>query len=321
MKAVVQDRYGSADVLRIADVEMPVIGADDVLLRVRAASLHRGDWHVMTGVPSLIRVFGFGLRRPKGRIRGMDVAGVAHSVGSGVTDLKPGDEVFGVCRGALAEYASASARLLVKKPAGISFEQAAAVPTSAVSALQALRDAGRLTAGQRVMVIGAAGGVGIYAVQLAKHLGGIVTGICSTSKVELVTSLGADTVIDYTRSDLGSERYDLILDLAGNRKLSLLRRSLTPTGTLVIVGGENGGHILGGAQRIIGAMILSLVLRQRLTGFAAAHRPEDLLLLADLLAAGSLTPVIHRVYPLSEAIDAMRMLESGDPQGKLIITP
>lgn len=321
MKAVVQDCYGSADVLRTADVEMPVIGADDVLLRVRAASLHRGDWHVMTGVPSLIPVFGFGLRRPKGRIRGMDVAGVAHSVGSGVTDLKPGDEVFGVCRGALAEYASASARLLVKKPAGISFEQAAAVPTSAVSALQALRDAGRLTAGQRVLVIGAAGGVGIYAVQLAKHLGGIVTGICSTSKVELVTSLGADTVIDYTRSDLGSERYDLILDLAGNRKLSLLRRSLTPTGTLVIVGGENGGHVLGGAQRIIGAMILSLVLRQRLTGFAAAHRLEDLLLLADLLAAGSLTPVIHRVYPLSEAIDAMRMLESGDPQGKLIITP
>ena len=321
MKAVVQDRYGSADVLRVANVAMPVIGVDDVLLRVRAASLHRGDWHIMTGVPSLIRVFGFGLRRPKGRIRGMDVAGVAHSVGSGVTDLKPGDEVFGVCRGALAEYASASARFLVKKPAGISFEQAAAVPTSAVSALQALRDAGRLTTGQRVLVIGAAGGVGIFAVQLAKHLGGIVTGICSTSKVELVTSLGADAVIDYTRNDLGSERYDLILDLAGNRPLSLLRRSLTPTGTLVIVGGENGGHVLGGSQRIIGAMVLSLFLRQRLTGFAAVQRREDLLLLADLLGAGSLTPVIHRVYPLSEAIDAMRMLESGDPQGKLIITP
>ena len=321
MKAVVQDRYGSADVLCVANVEMPVIGADDVLLRVRAASLHRGDWHIMTGVPSLIRVFGFGLRRPKGRIRGIDVAGVAHSVGSGVTDLKPGDEVFGVCRGALAEYASASARFLVKKPAGISFEQAAAVPTSAVSALQALRDAGRLTAGQRVLDIGAAGGVGIFAVQLAKHLGGIVTGICSTSKVELVTSLGADAVIDYTRSDLGSERYDLILDLAGNRSLSLLRRSLTPTGTLVIVGGENGGHILGGFPRIIGAMILSPFLRQRLTGLAAVQRREDLLLLADLLMAGSLTPVIHRVYPLSDTIDAMRMLESGNPHGKLIITP
>lgn len=321
MKAVVQDRYGSADVLRIADVEMPVIGADDVLLRVRAASLHRGDWHMMTGLPSLIRVFGFGLRRPKRRIRGVDVAGVVHSVGSKVVDLKPGDEVFGVCRGSLAEYASAAAELLVRKPAGVSFEQAAAVPTSAVSALQGLRDAGRLTAGQRVLVIGAAGGVGIFAVQLAKELGGIVTGVCSTAKVELVSSLGADAVIDYARGDLGAERYDLVLDLAGNRPVSVLRRSLTPTGTLVIVGGENGGRILGGFQRALGAMVVSLFVRQRLTGVAVVQRRSDLLVLADLLAAGSLAPVIHRAYPLSEAIDALRMLESGDPQGKLIITP
>ena len=321
MKALVQDRYGSSDVLHFADVEMPTIGVDDVLLQVRAASLHRGDWHMMTGLPSLIRVFGFGLRRPKRRIRGVDVAGVVHSVGSTVGDLKPGDEVFGVCRGSLAEYASAAAELLVRKPAGVSFEQAAAVPTSAVSALQGLRDAGRLTAGQRVLVIGAAGGVGIFAVQLAKELGGIVTGVCSTAKVELVSSLGADAVIDYARGDLGAERYDLVLDLAGNRPVSVLRRSLTPTGTLVIVGGENGGRILGGFQRALGAMVVSLFVRQRLTGVAVVQRRSDLLVLADLLAAGSLAPVIHRAYPLSEAIDALRMLESGDPQGKLIITP
>lgn len=321
MKALVQDRYGSSDVLYFADVEMPTIGDDDVLLKVRAASLHRGDWHMMTGLPSLIRVFGFGLRRPKQRIRGVDVAGVVHSVGSKVVDLKPGDEVFGVCRGSLAEYASAAAELLVRKPAGVSFEQAAAVPTSAVSALQGLRDAGRLTAGQRVLVIGAAGGVGIFAVQLAKELGGIVTGVCSTAKVELVSSLGADAVIDYARGDLGAERYDLVLDLAGNRPVSVLRRSLTPTGTLVIVGGENGGRILGGFQRALGAMVVSLFVRQRLTGVAVVQRRSDLLVLADLLAAGSLAPVIHRAYPLSEAIDALRMLESGDPQGKLIITP
>ena len=321
MKALIQDTYGSSGVLHFADVELPVIGDDDVLLQVRAASLHRGDWHLMTGLPSLIRVFGFGLRRPKQRIRGMDVAGIVHSVGSRVTDLKPGDEVFGICRGSLAEYAGASAKLLVRKPTGVSFEQAAAVPTSAVSALQALRDAGRLTEGQRVLVIGAAGGVGIFAVQLAKELGGVVTGVCSGAKVELVTSLGADDVIDYTRGGLGTERYDLILDLAGNRPLSLLRRSLTPTGTLVVVGGENGGRILGGFQRSIAAMFLSLFVRQRLTGLAAVQRREDLLMLADLLAAGSLTPVIHRVYPLGEAIDAVRMLEAGDVRGKLVITP
>jgi NADPH:quinone reductase-like Zn-dependent oxidoreductase len=229
--------------------------------------------------------------------------------------------VFGVCRGSLAEYAVADAALLVQKPAEVSFEQASAVPTSAVSALQGLRDAGRLTAGQRVLVIGAAGGVGIFAVQLAKELGGIVTGVCSTAKVDLVTSLGADAVIDYTRGDLGTERYDLILDLAGNRPLSRLRRSLTATGTLVIVGGENGGRTLGGFQRTIGAQILSMFVRQRLTGLAAVQRRNDLQTLADFLTAGSLTPIIHQVYPLGAAIDALRMLENGDPQGKLVVTP
>ena len=194
-------------------------------------------------------------------------------------------------------------------------------PVDLLTHLAELEDAGRLTEGQRVLVIGAAGGVGIFAVQLAKELGGVVTGVCSGAKVELVTSLGADDVIDYTRGGLGTERYDLILDLAGNRPLSLLRRSLTPTGTLVIVGGENGGRILGGFQRSIAAMFLSLFVRQRLTGLAAVQRREDLLMLADLLAAGSLTPVIHRVYPLGEAIDAVRMLEAGGVRGKLVITP
>jgi len=321
MKALVQDRYGSSEVMHLADVGMPKIGDSDVLLEVRAASLHRGDWHLMTGLPVLIRLFGFGFRRPKQRTRGMDVAGVVHSVGSEVTDLKQGDEVFGVCRGSLAEFASAPAKMIVRKPAGVSFELAAAVPTSAVSALQGLRDAGRLVAGQRVLVIGAAGGVGIFAVQLAKHLGAIVTGVCSSAKVDLVKSLGADEVIDYTREGLGAERYDLILDMAGNRPVSVLRRSLTPTGTLIIGGGENGGRVLGGFQRSIGAMILSLFVRQRLAGFAAGQRREDLLMLAGLLGKGSLTPVIHHVYPLTEAIDAMRMLESGDPRGKLVVTP
>lgn len=321
MKALVQDRYGSSDVMQFADVDVPTIGDTDVLLEVRAASLHRGDWHLMTGLPSLVRLFGFGLRRPKQRTRGMDVAGIVHSVGSGVTAVQPGDAVFGVCRGSLAEFASAPAELLVPLLAGVSFEQAAAVPTSAVSALQGLRDAGRLSAGQRVLVIGAAGGVGIFAVQLAKHWGGIVTGVCSTGKLELVRALGADAVIDYTTDGLGRERYDLILDLAGNRPVSLLRRSLAPSGTLVIIGGENGGRILGGFQRSLQAMLVSLFVRQRLMGLAAVQRRSDLLLLAELLAAGSLVPVIHRVYPLSEAKDALRMLEAGDPRGKLVITP
>lgn len=321
MKALVQDDYGSSDVLHLEHVDLPTFGDDEVLLQVRAASLHRGDWHLMTGLPLLTRLVGFGVRRPKQRIRGMDVAGIVSSVGSRVTDLKPGDEVFGVCRGALAEYASASADLLVPLPAGVGFEQAAAVPTSGMSALQGLRDAGRLTAGQQVLVIGAAGGVGIFAVQLAKQLGGVVTGVCSTAKIELVTSLGADAAIDYTRGDLGSERYDLILDLAGNRAISLLRRSLTATGTLVIVGGEGGGRILGGFQRALGALVVSLFVRQRLTGLAAVQRRADLLVLSELLAAGSLTPVIHQVYPLDEAVEALRMLESGDPHGKLVVTP
>ena len=321
MKALIQDGYGSSDVVQFADVDLPTIGDGDVLLQVRAASLHRGDWHLMTGLPLLTRLVGFGVRRPKQRIRGMDVAGIVESIGSSVTGLKPGDQVFGVCRGSLAEYASASAELLVPLPAGVGFERAAAVPTSGISALQGLRDIGRLTAGQRVLVIGAAGGVGIFAVQLAKQFGGVVTGVCSTAKVELVRSIGADAVIDYEREDLGTERYDLILDLAGNRTVSLLRRSLTATGTLVIVGGEKGGRLLGGFQRTLGALVVSLFVRQRLTGLAAVQRRKDLLLLADLLAAGSLAPVIHRVYPLGEAIDALRMLESGDPHGKLVIAP
>ncbi len=323
MKALVQDGYGSSDVLHLADIDPPEIADDGVLLRVEAASLHRGDWHLMTGLPHLTRVMGFGLRAPKQRIRGMDVAGAVQAVGRGVTDLQPGDEVFGVCDGALAEYARGRAELLVPKPPSVTFEQAAAVPTSATTALQGLRVAGRLTNGQSVLVIGAAGGVGIFAVQLARAFGAVVTGVCSPGKADLVRSLGAHHVIDYTSEDFTAQgrRYDLILDMAGNRPVRRLRRALTPAGTLVIVGGEGGGRILGGFDRSLRALALSPFVGQRLTGLVAVQRRADLLVLADMLAAGTLTPVIDRVYPLSEAREAFRMLESGNPRGKLVITP
>jgi NADPH:quinone reductase-like Zn-dependent oxidoreductase len=267
MHAVVQDRYGSADVLHHATVSRPTAGEDDVLIRVRAAGLQLGDWHLMTGQPYLMRVMGFGLRAPKARVRGTDVAGTVVAVGAHVGAVQIGDEVFGTCDGAYAEYATARPGTLAPKPNNLSFEEAAAVPTSAVTALTAVRDAGHVTAGQRVLVIGAGGGVGLFAVQIAKALGAEVTGLCSTTKVALVRSVGADHVIDYTKSDVGSNglQYDVIIDMGGNRPLSQLRRSLTPRGTLVLVGGEGGGRWIGSAMgRSLRAMLLSPFVTQKL---------------------------------------------------------
>ena len=321
MHAILQDSYGSAEVLRSARITRPEIADHEVLLRVHAAGLDRGTWHLMTGTPYLMRVIGFGFRRPKNPVPGVDVAGTVVAVGSAVTRFAVGDEVFGMSRGSFAEYAAAREDKLAHKPANASFEQAAAVGISGGTALQAL-SAGRVQAGQRVLIIGASGGVGSFAVQLAKASGAEVTGVCSTNKLDLVTSLGADRVVDYTREDFaaGSHHYDLIVDIAGNSPLSRLRRALTPTGTAVIVGGENKGNLTGGIDRQLRALILTRFVGQRLTGLASKERASDLEILADHLAAGTVTPSIDRTYPLDQVPTAMRYLEAGKVKGKIAIT-
>jgi NADPH:quinone reductase-like Zn-dependent oxidoreductase len=324
MKAIVQDTYGSADVLKFANIDRPVPTDNEVLIRVHAAGLHRGDWHVMTGLPYLIRLVvpSLGLRKPKIRVRGMDVAGRVEAIGTQVTRFQPGDAVFGWCDGSFAEYACAPQDQLAAKPANLSFEQAAAVPTSAFAALQGLRDSGQVQPGQTVLIIGAAGAVGSFAVQLAKAFGAQVTGVCSTPQVDLVRSIGADEVIDYTRADVtdGSRQWDLILDTAGHRSLSQLRRALTPTGTLVIVGSEGRGRWLGGFDRSLRASVLSRFVGQRLRMLASKPRQDDLVVLGELIEAGKLTPVIDRTYPLGEVPEAIRQLEQGHARGKLVIT-
>jgi NADPH:quinone reductase-like Zn-dependent oxidoreductase len=325
MKAIVQDRYGGPDVLELRDIDRPVATDNEVLVQVQAAGLHRGDWHIMTGLPYLIRVVvpSLGLRKPKVPVRGMDVAGRVEAVGKGVTRFQPGDEVFGwTDAGSFAEYTTAPEDHLAAKPARLSFEQAAAVPISGFAALQGLRDQGEVQAGQRVLVIGAAGGVGSFAVQLAKALGAQVTGVASTSQLGLVRSMGADEVVDYTREDVtdGTRHWDLILDTAGRRSLSRLRRALTPQGTLVIVGGEGGGRWMGGFTRNLRAPVLSRFVGQRLRMLASKERPEDLQTLRELLEAGKLTPVVGRTYPLGEVPEAMRALEAGNTRGKIVIT-
>ena len=321
MRAIVQDVYGSADVLRIAEIGRPATAANEVLVKVRAAGMDRGTWHFMTGQPYLFRIMGAGFRRPKSRVPGLDVAGTVVAVGSDVTRFEAGDEVFGISRGSFAEYAAAREDKLAHKPSGLSFEQAAVVPVSALAAIQGLRNAGRIEAGQKVLIIGASGGVGTYAVQLAKVYGGEVTGVCSTAKVELVRSIGADHVIDYTREDFadGVRRYDLILDIGGNSHLSRLRRALAPKGTLVIVGGEGGGKWTG-IGRQIRALALSPFLRQRLTTFVSKHRQADMEALSQFIEAGQVAPIVGQTYPLAEVPDAMRHLESGHARGKIAIT-
>ncbi|MFJ7218040.1 NAD(P)-dependent alcohol dehydrogenase [Amycolatopsis sp. NPDC098790] len=320
MKAIVQDRYGSPDVLEFRDVDRPSPGAGEVLVRVHAAGVDPGVWHLTTGEPYLLRLLGFGLRRPKQPVRGLDFAGTVEEVGDGVSRVRPGDEVFGVCAGAFAEYAVAKQDLVAAKPARLSFEQAAAVMISGGTALQAVRDTGRVQPGQRVLVIGAAGGVGSFAVQLAKAFGADVTGVCSTAKTDLVRTLGADHVVDYTREDFAGRRYDLIVDTAGLRSLSALRRALTPRGTLVIVGGENGGKWLGGIQRVLRAALLSPFVGHRLRGLVATERGADLDDLRDLIEAGKLTPALDRTYPLADAAAAIGHLHAGRAAGKVVLT-
>jgi NADPH:quinone reductase-like Zn-dependent oxidoreductase len=320
MRAIVQDRYGSAEVLHLAEIEKPDIATNEVLVKVRAAGMDRGTWHVMTGLPYLIRIMGFGFRRPKNRVAGLDVAGTVVAVGSDVTRFKAGDEVFGISRGSFAEYAAAREDKLAHKPAGLSFEQAAVVPISGGTAIQGLR-AGRIEAGQKVLIIGASGGVGTYAVQLAKALGAEVTGVCSTAKVDLVRSIGADLVIDYMREDFadGVHRYDLILDIGGNSRLSRLRRALAPKGTLVIVGGESGGKWTGGFGRQIRALGLSPFVGQRLTMLASKEHHAHIEEVSLFIEAGQVSPIVDRTYPLSEVPDAMRHLEAGHARGKVAI--
>jgi NADPH:quinone reductase-like Zn-dependent oxidoreductase len=322
MRAIVHDTYGSADVLRLAQLPRPEIGDHEVLLRVHAAGMDRGTWHVMTGRPYLMRVIGFGLRRPKNLVAGLDVAGTVVAAGAAVTKFSVGDDVFGISRGSFAEYAAAREDKLARKPGNITFEQAAVFPISAGTALQALTDVGRIEPGQRVLIIGASGGVGSYAVQLAKAFGATVTGVCSTTKLDLVRSLGADSVIDYTRDDFadGTHHYDLIIDIGGNPSLPRLRRALTPTGTAVIVGGEQGGKWTGGFGRQLRAPLLSLVIRQRLTMLASKERGSDLERLMGLIEAGTLVPSIDRAYSLEQVPQAMYHLEAGRVRGKIAIT-
>ncbi|HEX6580109.1 MAG TPA: NAD(P)-dependent alcohol dehydrogenase [Actinomycetota bacterium] len=322
MKAIVQDRYGSADVLEFRDIEEPVVGENDVLVRVQAAGCGPDVWHLMTGMPYMARV-AIGLREPKLKVLGWDVAGTVEAVGANVKTFRPGDEVMGQAKGSFAELVTAKADELVPKPSRLSFEQAAALPVSGVTALRAIRDEGNVQPGQSVLVIGAAGGVGSLAVQIAKAQGATVTAVSSGSKAELVRSIGADDVIDYTREDFtdGSRHWDVIVDTAGRRPLSQLRRALTPKGTLVIVGGDGGGKWTGGFFRgMLRARVVSLFVGQRLRGLATKIAQEDLVALAELVEAGTVTPVIDRTYPLIEASDAIRHLEEGHATGKIVIT-
>jgi len=320
MRAIVQDRYGSADALRLASTARPRVADRQVLLRVHAAGLDRGVWHQMTGRPYLGRL-AFGVRRPRNPVPGTDVAGTVVAVGSAVTKFSVGDEVFGFGRGSFAEYAAAGEDKLAHKPVNTTFEQAATVPVSAATALQALSDVGRIRSGQQILIIGASGGVGSYAVQLAKAFGAEVTGVCSTGKLDLVQSLGADYVIDYTGADFAeaAPRYDLILDIAGNPSLSRLRKALTPTGTAVIVGGEASGNWTG-MSRQLRAVAMSPLVGQRLTMFVAKQRSSDLERLAELIGAGVVTPSVDRIYPLERVPEAMRYLEGGKVRGKLAIS-
>jgi NADPH:quinone reductase-like Zn-dependent oxidoreductase len=321
MRAIVQDTYGSADVLEVRDIAPPSIGEEDVLVRVVAAGVDRGAWHFMTGQPYLMRILGFGFRSPKIPVPGTNVAGRVEAVGKNVTRFHVGDEVYGTCRGAFAEYARASQDKLASKPNSLTFEQAAVVPYAGFAAWQAVHDRGRVEAGQQVLVVGASGAVGSFAVQLAKASGAEVTAVCSTRNVEMVRSLGADHVVDYTREDFadGRMRYDLIIDVFGRNSVSRLRRALTSRGRLVIVGGE-GDRWIGGIQRQLWATLLSPFVRQTLGTFVVKEHARNLLQLNPLLNAGQVTPILDRTYPLTETADAVRYLEGARNTGRIAIT-
>ena len=324
MRGLRQGAYGPPEapgVLGVSeDLARPVAGSGEVLIRVEAAGLDRGTWHLIRGLPYLYRLVE-GPRRPRRPVPGLDLAGVVEAVGEGVEGLRVGDEVFGTARGALGEHTVADPAKLARKPATLSFVQAAALPVSAETALHALREQGGVQEGQRVLILGASGGVGTYAVQLAKVFGAHVTGVCSGPKVDLVRSLGADEVFDYTVTDPtdGSVRYDLILDIGGNRRLRDLRRALAPEGTLVIVGGEDGGHWFGGIDRQLRAVLWSRFLRQRMRMFLAPERREDLELLASFADAGQLVPTVDRVVPLEQVAAELQRMEDGGVRGKVVV--
>ena len=320
MQAIVNSEYGSPDDLELAEVEQPTVGADGVLVKVGAASVNPFDWHALRGEPYVGRLLGMGFRRPKHSRKGIDVAGTVEQVGENVTALRPGDEVFGTINGAFAEYVAGTEADFVAKPARLTFEQAAAIPMAGITALQALRDRGGLHAGQSVLINGAAGGVGTFAVQIAHALGADVTGVCSTRNVELVRSLGAGHVVDYTVEDFTRSglEYDLIVDTVGNHTLSQLRRALTPTGTLVIVGGQ-GGRLIGALAQLPKSVLVDRFVAQRLTRLFAKLTNDDLIVLRELVDDGKVTPVIDRAYPLRETADAIRHVEAGHARGKVVI--
>ncbi|WP_405817633.1 NAD(P)-dependent alcohol dehydrogenase [Streptomyces sp. NBC_01390] len=327
MKAIVQERFGPPDILRLADTDRPEVGANQVLVRVRAAALNPYDWHMMRGDPFMARLTGaVGLTRPKSRVAGIDAAGQVEAVGADVRGLQPGDEVLGFCPGSFAEYAVTTADLLVPKPATLTFEQAAAVPMAAVTALRGIRTVGQVQAGQRVLVNGAAGGVGTFAVQIAAALSAEVTGVCGARNVELVRSLGAAHIVDHTREDFtdGRGRYDVILDNVGNRPLSRLCRALTPAGTLVANGGGSPGHVFGAMGSMLRLIAVNAFVRQRLRVIlpAAPAGPthEDLLAVTALIEAGRLTPVVDRTYPLTDVAEGVRHVERGHARGKAVVT-
>ena len=322
MKAIVQDRFGPPDVLRLADTSMPEVSADDVLVRVYAAALNPADWHILRGDPLVSRLMGVGLTKPKARVAGIDAAGVVEAVGVNVRGLANGDEVLGFCRGAFAEYASAAADMVVPKPGGLTFEQAAAVPIAATTALRGIRDVGGVTAGQQVLVNGAGGGVGTYAVQIAAALGAEVTGVCSTRNVELVRSIGAAHVIDYTTQDFadGRTRYDVILDNVSSLPLARLRAALSPKGTLVLNGGGSPGHIFGPVAGILRAVVANGFVSQRLRPLPARQNRQELLAVTGLIEDRKLMPVVDRTYPLADAADGLRQVERGHASGKIVVT-
>ena len=324
MKAIVQDKYGSPDdVLELKEIDKPVVKDNEVLVRVHAAAVNWADWSIMRGLPYMLRMV-YGLRKPRNGVRGTDVAGKVEAVGKNVKQFQPGDEVFGWCKGAFAEYVCAGENNFVPKPVGLTFEQAAAVPMSACVALQALRDQGKVQPGQKVLINGASGGIGTFAVQIAKSFGADVTGVCSTRNVDMVRSIGADHVIDYTQEDFtqSGQRYDFILDNVANHSLSDCRRALTPKGTLLPNSGQErwGGRWIGGMGRVVKALVLSLFVRQQGRPFVSFATNEDLVVLKELIESGKVTPVIDRTYPLSETPEALGYLGEGHARGKVVIT-
>lgn len=320
MKAIVYTNYGSSNILQLKELEKPIPKDNEVLLKVHTASVNPLDWHFMRGTPYVLRIQA-GMLKPKNNRLGVDVAGTVESVGKDVTEFKPGDEVFGGCVGAFAEYVCATEKAFVIKPNNVTFKQAAAVPIAAFTALQGLRDQGQIQPGQKVLINGAAGGVGTFAVQIAKSFGAIVTGVCSTRNVEMVRSIGADHVIDYTLEDFtrSEQQYDLIFDAVGNHSLTDCRRVLDSNGTLVLVGGPDKGRFLGPLSRSIRALVLSRFVREKMVMLFAVRKKADLHIIQELLSSGKITPVIDKCYTLNNVPEAIRYLEEGHAQGKVVI--